>query len=312
MKIKNIELKNNLIMAPMAGITDVAFRELCVDYGADYAVCEMVSAKALKYNSKKTKDLLITSPQEQIKVAQIFGSDPQIMADICKSKDLEAFDIIDINMGCPAPKIVNNKEGSALMKNLPLAKRIIEACVNATNKPITVKFRSGWDEESINAVEFAKMAEEAGASAITIHARTRQQFYSGKCDLDVIKEVVNAVNIPVIGNGDVVDKETYNNMRNYCGCSAVMVGRGALGSPWVFSEILGKDSNINLLEIIHKHITLLQKHYPDSFIVKHMRKHVLWYLKGIPGINSQKNEIVNTNTLAEMEEKIKEILKNKI
>lgn len=280
MKIKNIEFKNNLLLAPMAGVTDVAFRSICVDMGADAGVSEMISAKALKYENKKTEDLLITAPNEKIKIVQIFGNDPDIMAEICASKYLEKFDIIDINMGCPAPKIVNNKEGSFLLTDMPLAKKIIESCVSATSKPITVKFRSGFDDKHINAIEFAKMCESAGASAITIHGRTRTQMYSGSVDLDIIKKVKESVNIPVIASGDVVDKDSYLKTINYTGCDAVMIGRGALGRPNVFAEIVDNENVPSKMEIIKKHIDMLKKYYPNSFISGHIRKHLLWYLKG--------------------------------
>lgn len=295
MKIGNIELKNNLILAPMAGVTDVGFRSLAINYGADYAVCEMVSAKALKYKNKKTEDLLITANNESIKVAQIFGSDPKIMAQIVKSKYLSKFDIIDINMGCPAPKIVKNGEGSALMRNVDLAFNIISECVKATTKPITVKFRAGWND-NINAVEFAKMCEKAGASAITIHARTREQFYSGFADLNLIKQVKNAVKIPVIGNGDVVDINSYKKMLE-TGVDAVMVGRGALGRPEIFSELLNKNVLDNKLKDIKQHINILRQYYPEVFVVKHMRKHILWYLKGYRNSTQLKTEIVKEKNL---------------
>ena len=210
MKIGNFEFKNNLILAPMAGVTDVAFRSICIDFGADAGVTEMVSAKALSYDNEKTSDLLLTAPNEKIKIVQLFGHEPEIMAKICASSYLDKFDIIDINMGCPAPKIVGNGDGSALMKDIGLARQIVESCVQATNKPITVKFRSGYTKDSINAVEFAKMCEEAGAKAITVHGRTREQMYGGKVDLDIIRSVKHSVSIPVIASGDVVDKESFD------------------------------------------------------------------------------------------------------
>lgn len=290
MKIGDVQLKNNLILAPMAGVTDVGFRSLAIKYGADYAVGEMVSAKALKYKNKKTQDLLITAHNEQIKVAQIFGSDPKIMASVVKSKYLEKFDIIDINMGCPAPKIVKNGEGSALMKNIELAKQIVSACVKVSTKPITVKFRAGWND-NINAVEFAKMCEQAGASAITIHGRTREQFYAGKSDLELIKQVKQAVSIPVIGNGDVVDLSSYKAMLA-TGVDAVMVGRGALGNPEIFAELTGKKIEINKLADIKTHIAILREHYPEHLVVKEMRKHILWYLKGYHNCTEVKNQVV--------------------
>ena len=300
MKIKNIEIKNNLIYAPMAGYSDFAFRSLCVMCGADYGVSEMVSAKGLFYDNQNTMDLLRTADNETIKVAQIFGNDPKIMAQMVKSKSLEKFDIIDINMGCPAPKIVNNAEGSALMKNLDLAHDVIKACVEATDKPITVKFRVGFDENHKNCVEFAKMCEKAGASAITIHGRTREQFYDGLVDLDAIKKVKEAVSIPVIANGDIVDIESYNKMMEYTGCDGAMIGRGALGRPYIFSELLGIEHNSDKMFYIKKHIEILRTVYPDEFIVRHMRKHILCYLKGERNCAELKRNIVLINDLNEV------------
>ncbi|HBO49168.1 MAG TPA: tRNA dihydrouridine synthase DusB [Clostridiales bacterium] len=288
MKIKNIEFKNNILLAPMAGVTDVAFRSICIDFGADAGVTEMISAKALKYENKKTEDLLITAPNEKIKIVQIFGSDPDIMAEICASKYLEKFDIIDINMGCPAPKIVSNGEGSFLMTKIDLAREIISKCVSATNKPITVKFRSGFDNNSINAIEFAKMCESAGASAITIHGRTRSQMYSGSVDLDIIRSVKQSVNIPVIASGDIVDRESYLRTLKFTGCDAVMIGRGALGNPYIFEEIRGIVPNKHKIEIIKRHIETLLNYYPLSFVSGHIRKHLLWYLKGERGASEIK------------------------
>lgn len=300
MKIKNIEIKNNLIYAPMAGYSDFAFRSLCVMCGADYGVSEMVSAKGLFYDNQNTMDLLRTADNEQIKVAQIFGNEPNIMAQMVKSKSLEKFDIIDINMGCPAPKIVNNAEGSALMKNLNLAHDVIKACVEATEKPITVKFRVGFDENHKNCVEFAKMCERAGASAITIHGRTREQFYDGVVDLDAIKKVKESVSIPVIANGDVVDVESYKKMMEYTGCDGVMIGRGALGRPYIFSELLGIEHNKDKMFYIKKHIEILRTVYPDEFIIRHMRKHILCYLKGERNCAELKRNIVLINDLNEV------------
>lgn len=306
MKIKDIEFKNNLLLAPMAGVTDVAFRSICVDYGADAGVTEMISAKALSYGNKKTEDLLKTAPNEKIKIVQIFGSDPDIMAEICASDYLKKFDIIDINMGCPAPKIVNNGEGSFLMTQIDLAEEIISKCVRATDKPITIKFRSGYDSDHINAIEFAKMCERAGASAITVHGRTRTQMYSGNVDLDIIKSVKDSVKIPVIASGDVVDRESYLRTLKYTHCDAVMIGRGSLGRPYVFEEVRGKETSANKYDIIVRHISMLESLYPKSFVSGHIRKHLLWYLKGEPNATDLKKFVSTEPDLQIVLEKLKE------
>lgn len=310
MKIKNIEFKNNLLLAPMSNVTDVAFRSLAIEAGADAGSTELISAKAITYNNKKTLEMLYTADNEKIKIVQIFGKEPEVMAEACKNKMLEKFDIIDINMGCPAPKIIRNGEGSALLKDLRLAEEIIRACVNATDKPITVKFRSGWDNNSIVAIEFAKMCERAGASAITIHARTTDQGYSGTANWDIIKEVKQAVNIPVIGNGDVVDRDSYLRMLDYTKVDAVMVGRASMGQPFIFKELLGEKEENNPLYFIKKHIEILKLYYPDRFIVKHMRKHILWYLKNIRNANKLKAEIVTEPDLNKVLEKLETIFNN--
>ena len=309
MKIKDIEFKNNILLAPMAGVTDVAFRSICIELGADAGVSEMVSAKALHYDNDKTKDLLITAPNEAIKIVQIFGHEPAVMAEVCASSELSKFDIIDINMGCPAPKIVNNGDGSSLMKDIELARRIITACVNSTDKPVTIKFRSGFDKENINAIEFAKMCESAGASAITIHGRTRDQMYSGKVDLDIIKKVKESVNIPVIASGDIVDKESYLHTLDYTNCDAVMIGRGSLGNPFIFSELIDEKNDFTKIEIIKKHVELLRKYYPENFINGHIRKHFLWYLKGEKNASEIKLQVSTEPSIDRVLEIIENFLK---
>lgn len=310
MKIGNIEFKNNLILAPMAGVTDVAFRSICVDLGADAGITEMVSAKALSYHNERTEDLLLTAPNEAIKIVQIFGHEPKVMAEICASKYLEKFDIIDINMGCPAPKIVSNGDGSALMKNMALSREIIKACVSATTKPITVKFRSGFDKDSINAVEFARMCEGAGASAITIHGRTREQMYAGKVDLDIIKAVKESVSIPVIASGDIVDALSLEKTKSYTNCDAFMIGRGALGSPEVFAELLGRGVNISRYDIVEKHVNLLRNYFPENFISGHIRKHLLWYLKGYAGAGAIKLQISTEPDIDKVLEIMRKFMEN--
>ncbi len=299
LKIGKFEFKNGLILAPMAGVSDIAFRSVAIECGADACVTEMVSAKAFSYNSKKTLDLMRSADNEKIKIIQIFGHEPEVMAKICKSESVKNFDIIDINMGCPAPKIVNNGDGSALMKNIDLAEKIIRACVSATDKPVTVKFRLGWDLSSVNAIEFAKMCERAGASAITVHGRVREQFFSGNVDYELIKKVVEAVKIPVIGNGDVCDRESYLKMLE-TGCDGVMIGRGALGKPYVFSEILGLSDKKTNFYYINKHIEILRKYFPDVFVVKHMRKHILWYLGNTKRDKEMKNKVTTISDLSEL------------
>ena len=310
MKIGDIEFKNNLILAPMAGVTDVAFRSICIEMGADAGVTEMVSAKALSYSNERTEDLLITAPNEKIKIVQIFGHEPEIMARICQDPKLDKFDIIDINMGCPAPKIFNNGDGSALMKDMSLARKIVEACVNATNKPITVKFRSGVDDEHLIGVQFAKMCEDAGAKAITIHGRTRNQMYSGKVDLDMIKAVKEAVSIPVIASGDVIDMASYSYTMEYTKCDAVMIGRGALGSPEVFAEIAGKKEGYNRFEIVKNHVRSLRQYYPERFVTGHIRKHLLWYLKGYAGASAIKVKVSTEPSIDKVLEVMGEFMQN--
>ncbi|MBQ7352245.1 MAG: tRNA dihydrouridine synthase DusB [Clostridia bacterium] len=312
MKIGNIEFKSNLLLAPMAGVTDVAFRSLCIECGADAGVTEMVSAKALSYDNERTKDLLLTAPNETIKIVQIFGHEPDVMADMCKSPLLEKFDIIDINMGCPAPKIVSNGDGSALMKDINLARQIIEKCVKASSKPITVKFRSGFDEEHINAIEFAKMCEEAGASAITIHSRTRTQMYGGVVDLDITKAVKNAVKIPVIASGDIVDKVSLEKVKSYTGCDGFMIGRGALGNPEIFSELLSKECGYDRFDLVEKHVNLLRQYYPENFIGGHIRKHFLWYLKGYVGASSIKVQVSTESSIDKVLDLVKSFMRKNL
>ena len=290
LKIGNVTLDNNIVLAPMAGVTDLPFRLLCKEQGAGLICMEMISAKAIYFNNKNTMELMEIHPEECPVSLQLFGSDADIIAEMAKRIEERPFAILDINMGCPAPKIVKNGEGSALMQNIELAKQIITECVKASKKPITIKFRAGWNN-NINAVEFAKMCESAGASAITIHGRTREQFYAGKSDLELIKQVKQAVSIPVIGNGDVVDLESYKAMLN-TGVDAVMVGRGALGNPEIFAELTGNNVEVNKFEDIKKHIEILREHYPEHLVVKEMRKHILWYLKGYHNCTEIKNQVV--------------------
>lgn len=283
--------KNNIFLAPMAGVTDMPFRYQCAKMGAGLTWTEMISTKGMFYNDKKTKALTKTHPIEAPCVVQIFGSEPEIMAKACEDfNNRDDIAIIDVNMGCPAPKIVKNREGCALMQDEKRAFNILKAVVKASNKPVTVKFRKGYDRH--NAVEFAQMAQEAGVNAVTIHGRTRDQFYSGEADWEVIAQVKQAVKIPVVGNGDVFSPEHAMQMLQTTGCDAVMIGRGAQGNPWLFqrilhyinhNEILANPTNEEKYHVIKEHYQMMIELKGEITAVKEMRKHLAWYLKGIPG-----------------------------
>ena len=265
LKIGSVELNNPFILAPMAGVCDLPFRLLCKEKGAAMVCTEMVSAKAIYYNNKNTKELLTIDKNEGPVSLQLFGSEPKLMAEMAKRIEEIPFDILDFNMGCPVPKVVNNGEGSALMKNPVLAGHIIEAMANAISKPVTVKIRAGFDAEHINAVEIAKIAENSGAAAITVHARTREQYYSGKADREIIRLVKEAVSIPVIGNGDIDCYESAKHMLEYTGCDGVAIGRGAEGNPWIFEELNAKYAGLDynkpslaeVKEMIMRHARML-------------------------------------------------------
>lgn len=309
MKIKNVEIKNNLFLAPMAGITDKAFRTLCKSFGVGLTYTEMVSVKGLYYNSKNTKDLLDIDKTETPCAVQIFGHEPEVFESVLKSGVLDKFDIIDINMGCPAPKIVKNGDGSALMKDIDLARKIIETCVKSTDKPITVKFRKGFYKTDDKLIEFAKMCEESGASAITVHPRTREDFFSGKIDINDIKKVKEAVSIPVIGNGDVTDRCSYEHMLT-SGCDGVMIGRASFGCPEIFSILQDKEVNKTKWEIIKTHLELLRQDFKDEYIVKLFKKHILAYLGGFKNANEVKRQIVLINDLKVIEKMLEEFFEN--
>ena len=292
MKIGNLQLENNVLLAPMAGVTDKAFRLITKPFGPALMYTEMVSGKGLHYKSKKTAELLDAEESEHPLAVQIFGHEPEIMSEIAKEALSYGAVMLDINMGCPAPKIVKNGDGSALMKNPELAGKVIDAVCKSVDVPVTVKFRSGWDSDHINAVEFAKVAEQNGASAITVHGRTREQFYSGCADWDIIKLVKKSVNIPVIGNGDVNSGKKAKEMLDYTQCDGVMVGRAAEGCPWIFREILhylctGEDYPPVSIEerftVANKHLDLLIKLKGDRRGLLEGRKHMAWYFKGISG-----------------------------
>lgn len=311
MKIGNITLKNKLILAPMAGITDNVFRKMCYDFGAALTVTEMISCKGLYYNSKATGELLqpsFTHPE----AAQIFGNDPEIMAKELNHPFFEPYDIIDINMGCPARKIVTNNEGSALIKDIPLAKEIVSACKESTKKPVTVKIRAGWD--SFCGDKMAMALEEAGADAITIHGRTTLQGYSGKANLDYIKAVKESVSIPVIANGDITGGKSAVNMLEYTGCDALMIGRASLGRPWIFGEILSYLNNTGFylshkqkLDIALMHGRELVKHKGEKTAMLQMRKHIAWYTHGMRNAAKIRASITVLKTLKEFEKLIDEL-----
>ena len=309
MKIKDINFSSNIFLAPMAGVTDFAFRSLARKFGAGLSYTEMVSAKGLVMSKNRDiyKKMLYTLENETPCAVQLFGSDPATMAKACILPEIQKFDIIDINMGCPAPKVVKNGDGSCLLLDLEKAVAVAKACVNATTKPVTVKIRAGYFKDKFVAVELAKKLESVGVRAITIHGRTKEDMYSGTVNYDIIKSVKNAVKIPVIGNGDIVDKESFQKMLE-TGVDAVMIGRGALGAPWIFQEILGKNlTDQEKFEAIKQHITLLQSVYPEKFLTAYLRKHFLWYVKGKTGIAQKKVALAKTTNLNDALEILKEV-----
>lgn len=279
-KIKNVELKSKAILAPMAGYTDMAFRHLCLEMGAGLVCTEMVSSKALHYKNKKTEELLEKFDCDTPTAVQLFGHEPEIMAEAVRNPLLSKFDVIDINMGCPARKIISNGDGSALLKDKELARQIIKACVEVTEKPVTVKFRIGYEADENIAVEFAKMCVEAGASAITVHGRTTAQGYSGKVDYETIGLVKQAVKIPVFANGDCRTKEDFERILAITKADGVAIGRGAVGRPEFFAELFNKKCEINKLEQIKFHYETLIKIYGEKYVVKFMRAHLAGYLSG--------------------------------
>lgn len=316
LKIGNVTLENNVILAPMAGVTDLPFRLLCKEQGAGLLCMEMVSAKAVHYNNKNTQALLEIHPDEQPVSLQLFGSEPDIMAETAARIEERPFAILDVNMGCPVPKVVNNHEGSALMKEPKLVEEIVTALVKAIKKPVTVKIRKGFDDEHVNAVEIAKIIEASGAAAIAVHGRTREQYYAGRADWDIIRQVKEAVKIPVIGNGDVTDAVSAKRLIEETGCDGIMIGRASRGNPWIFKEITQyldtgilpeRPSMEEVRKTILRHAAL-QLEYKGEYIgIREMRKHVAWYTAGYPHSAKLRRMVNEMETFAELEKSICEI-----
>ena len=318
LKIGNVELKNNLILAPMAGVTDLPFRLIVEKFNPGLVCTEMVSSKALFYGDNKTKQLLKIDGEKRPISMQIFGSDTESMAYAAKYVS-EIADIVDINMGCPAPKVVKNGDGSKLLLDLNKVEEIIKAVVLNSKVPVTLKFRKGWDNEHIVACEVAKIAEKNGISAITIHGRTRDEFYSGKADLEIIKKVKESVNIPVIGNGDIIDEESAKNMFEYTGVDGIMIGRGSMGNPWIFEQIthylktgekLIRPTNQEKYEILKEHIELDIREKGECVALNEMRKHIAWYTKNMMDSSAFRNEINHIDNKDELMKRIKEYFEN--
>ena len=315
LKIGNVELENNLILAPMAGVTDLPFRLLCKEQGCGLMYTEMVSAKAILYKNRNTGPLMEVRSEEEPVALQLFGSDPEIVSDIAAQVEDGPYAFIDINMGCPVPKIVNNGEGSALMKNPKLVEEILTALVKKVKKPVTVKFRKGFDDDHINAVEIARIAESCGVSAVAVHGRTRTQFYSGKADWDIIRRVKEAVSIPVIGNGDVTDAASAEALVEQTGCDGIMIGRGAEGNPWIFKQILhymetgetlARPTQHEVKEMMLRHARMQVEYKGGAIGIREMRKHVAWYTAGFPHSAKLRAAINQVESLQALEQMLNE------
>lgn len=310
LKIGQVELDHPCVLAPMAGVTDLPFRLLCREQGVGLLSMEMVSAKAISFHNKNTLELMRIEPQEHPIALQIFGSEPELMAEVAAEIEERPFDILDINMGCPVPKIVNNGEGSALMKNPKLAGEIVEKVARAVKKPVTVKFRKGFSENQINAVEFAKRMEASGAAAVAVHGRTREQYYSGKADWDIIRQVKEAVAIPVIGNGDITCAEDAKRMMEQTGCDGVMIGRAARGNPWIFAQVRQYFTSGTLpppptmqevKEMMLRHAGLQLALHGEYAGIREMRKHVAWYTAGFPHSARLRRQVNEVESMEELE-----------
>ena len=310
-KIGNVTLENNIILAPMAGVCDLPFRVLCKEQGAGLLCMEMVSAKGIYYHNRNTEILLATVPEERPVSLQLFGADADIMSEMAKRIEERPFDILDINMGCPVPKVVNNGEGSALMKQPKLVYEIISKMVKAIEKPVTVKIRKGFDDAHVNAVEIAKIAEEAGAAAIAVHGRTREQYYSGKADWDIIRQVKEAVSIPVIGNGDILTAQDVYEMRRQTGCDGFMIGRGAQGNPWIFRQILHymetgeelpKPDIREVADMVLRHARAQIAFKGELMGMREMRKHAAWYTSGYKNSAKLRGKINEVETYGQLED----------
>lgn len=309
-KIGNVEINNNVFLAPMAGITDVPYRSICKEFGAGLTYSEMISAKGIHYNDEKTKLLMKKAENETPFAVQIFGSDADILAKVAEEIS-DSADIIDMNMGCPAPKVVKNGDGSKLMLSPDLIDEITKKVVEKANVPVTIKIRKGWDKEHVNAVQIAKIAEKNGVSAITVHGRTREEFYSGKADWDIIKEVKDSVSIPVIGNGDITGIEAANEIFEKTNCDAIMIGRASLGNPWIFEEIIsGQKVNKTCKDVkkmIEKHLEMLIKEKGEYTAIREMRKHIAWYIKGFANAAEIRKRVNEIDELEELKNMIQNI-----